>query len=220
MKAAKNTAHPIGHRVLTVVGIVLCVILIPIIIINCTLFVKQFVDRDRMPSVGGTFPMIVLTDSMKGTFSSGSLIICRTADPTDVQVGDIICFYDPLGNGTTTATHRVMEVRTDGAGGVSFVTKGDANNAEDRLSVSGDKLIGVYKFHIPGLGSFALFMQSTPGLILFVALPILLLIGYDMIRRRMHEKQQEGETDALKAELEALRAEKAAETAALGEDKG
>lgn len=53
-----------------------------------------------------------------------------------------------------------------------------------------------------------MFMQTTPGLILFVALPILLLIGYDMIRRRIYEKKKDGDTDALMAELEALRAEK------------
>jgi len=208
----ENT-HPVRHTVFTVIGIILCVILTPIVIINCTLIVKQFTDKDNVPSVGGTFPMIVLTDSMKGTFDSGSLIICHTAKPEEVQVGDIICFYDPMGNGTTTTTHRVLEIQTDDAGNISFVTKGDANNAEDMATVPGSKLIGIYKFHINGLGSLALFMQSTPGLIIFVALPILLLIGYDTIRRRMYEKQKDSDTDALLAELEALRAEKAAKDA-------
>ena len=210
MKTETNAAHPIRHRVFTVIGIILCVILIPIIIINCTLIIKQFTDKDKVPSIGGTFPMIVLTDSMKGTFDAGSLIICKTAEPEEVQVGDIICFYDPMGNGTTTVTHRVTQIGTDASGNLTFITKGDANNTEDIAPVPASNLIGVYRFHIAGLGSFALFMQSTPGLIIFVALPILLLIGYDAIRRRMYEKQKDNDTDALMAELEALRAEKAA----------
>lgn len=213
VKEKESAAHTVRHKVFTVIGIVLCVILVPIILINCTLIVKQFIDKDKVPSVGGIFPMIVLTDSMKGTFDAGSLIFCKTIDPEEVQIGDIICFYDPMGNGTTTTTHRVTEIETDEAGNVSFITKGDANNAEDTVPVSASKLIGVYIFHVAGLGSFALFMQTTPGLIIFVALPVLLLVGYDIIRRRLYEKQMDSDTDALMAELNALRAEKAAREA-------
>jgi cell division protein FtsB len=42
-----------------------------------------------------------------------------------------------------------------------------------------------------------------------VVLPIVLLVGYDMIRRRIYEKGKKTENDALLAELQALRAEKA-----------
>lgn len=213
MKEKARTKHSAGHRIITVIGIILCVILIPIIIINCTLILKQFINKDKVPSVGGIFPMIVLTDSMAGTFDSGSLIICKTADPADVEAGDIICFYDPTGSGTTTVTHRVARVETDEDGTLSFITKGDANNAEDTSPVPAENLVGVYQFHIDGLGSFAMFMQTTQGLILFIALPVLLLIGYDTIRRRIYEKQKDSDTDALMAELEALRAEKAAQEA-------
>lgn len=207
----KETAsYSTGHRILTIIGIVLCVILIPIIIINCTLMVQQLTNKDKIPSIGGVFPMIVLTDSMKGTFDSGSLVICQTTDPEDVEEGDIICFYDPTGNGTSTITHRVVSIETNEDGSLSFITKGDANSAEDSTPVPESKLLGVYKFHINGLGSLAMFMQTTPGLILFVALPILLLVGYDAVRRRLYEKKKDDDTEALVAELEALKAEKAA----------
>ncbi len=200
----------VGHKIFTIVGIVLCVIFIPIIVINCTLIVKQLTNKGEVPSVGGIFPMIVLTDSMKGTFDSGSLIICKSADAKDIKEGDIICFYDPSGNGTTTVTHRVIGIETESDGSLSFITKGDANNVQDSVSVPESKLLGVYKFHINGLGSLAMFMQTTPGLIIFVALPILIFIGYDMVRRRMYEKQKDDDTEALVAELEELRARKAA----------
>lgn len=206
----KDTAsHSVGHKILTVIGVILCVILIPIIIINCTLIVKQFTDKDKVPSVGGIFPMIVLTDSMNGTFDAGSLIICKSADPEDIKAGDIICFYDPEGNGTTTVTHRVISIETNEDGTLSFITKGDANNTEDQTPVPESKLLGVYKFHINGLGSLAMFMQTTPGLIIFVALPVFLLVLYDAIRRRIYERKKDDDTEALVAELEALKAEKA-----------
>ena len=155
--------------------------------------------------------MIVLTDSMCGEFESGDLILCRQADPDSIQVGDIICFYDPMGNGTTTVTHRVTEITQDADGGLAWKTKGDANNVEDLAVVPAENLAGVYLRRLPGLGSAALFLQSTPGLILCVLCPILLLVGYDMVRRRMYEKRSQQDTDALLQELETLRAEKAAQ---------
>ena len=200
--------HPLRHKVFTVVGIVLCVILIPVVLINCTLIFKQFINKDEVPSIGGVFPMIVLTDSMAGTFNGGSLIFCSTVDAKDVHVGEIICFYDPAGSGTTTTTHRVQEIKNTG-GTISFVTKGDANNSADSKPVTEDKLIGRYMFHIAGLGSVAMFMQTTPGLVIFALVPIILLVAYDVLKRRGFTARNTG-NEALLAELEALRAEKAA----------
>ena len=206
-KKKADIKHPVRHRVFTIIGVVLCVILIPIIIINCTLMAKQFMNQDEVPSVGGYFPMVVLTDSMAGTFDGGSLIICKHVDAKDVQVDDIICYFDPSGSGTTTTTHRVIAIDKV-AGEINFVTKGDANNTADSVSVPASNLVGKYLFHIPGLGNLAMFMQSTPGLIIFVVLPIILLVVYDVVRRRKYDKEKTSETDELVAELEALRAEK------------
>ena len=46
-----------------------------------------------------------------------------------------------------------------------------------------------------------------------MVIPIILLVAYDVIRRRIYEKNKQDDTDALLAELEALRAEKAAKEA-------
>ena len=199
------------HKILTVIGTILCVILIPVLVINVTLIIKSFVDKDAVPSVGGFLPLIVLTDSMYPEIESGDLIICHTADADEIQVGDVIAFFDPAGNGTTIVTHRVLEIKKDQ--GLSFITKGDNNNTEDKLPVPGDSLVGVYRKRIPGAGNVAMFMQTSTGLIVCVVIPIILLVAYDVIRRRMYEKNRQDDTDALMAELEALRAEKAAKEA-------
>ncbi len=195
----------VSHKILTVVGIVMCVILIPILIINCTLLVKGYTKSGEVPTLAGIAPMIVLTDSMEGAFNGGDLIFIRTAEPEEIEVGDVISFFDPAGSGTAVVTHRVMEIlQADGA--LKFVTKGDANNAEDRIAVPESSLIGTYTgFHIPGAGSVAMFMQTTAGLIVCVILPVLLLVGYDILRRRSYEKKHAQDKDALLAELEELR---------------
>lgn len=203
----KQQASPL-HKVLTVIGTVLCIILIPILIINCTLIIKSFTSEE-VPSVAGKLPLIVLTDSMYPVIQSGDLIICSTAQPEEIETGDVIAFFDPAGNGTTIVTHRVLEV-TELDGQTAWRTKGDNNNTEDRLLVTGEKLVAVYEgTRLAGFGNVALFMQTTPGLIVCVVCPILLLVGYDMIRRRMYEKANKQDTDQLLAELEELRRLKA-----------
>ena len=203
----KHRAAPL-HTVLTVIGTVLCIILIPVLIINCTLIIKSFTSEE-VPSVAGKLPLIVLTDSMYPVIQSGDLIICSTAQPEEIEAGDVIAFFDPAGNGTTIVTHRVLEV-TELDGQTAWRTKGDNNNTEDRLLVTGEKLVAVYEgTRLAGFGNVALFMQTTPGLIVCVVCPILLLVGYDMIRRRMYEKANKQDTDQLLAELEELRRLKA-----------
>ena len=203
------------HKVLTIIGTVLCVILIPVLIVNLTLIVKSFTNKEEVPSVGGYLPLIVLTDSMYPEIKSGDLIICHTVDADDVELNDVIAFFDPEGNGTSIVTHRVVEiVETDGE--LSFRTRGDANNTEDKSLVPAKNLVGEYRSRIAGAGNIAMFMQSTAGLIICVVLPILIIVAYDIIRRKAYEKSKQQDTEALLAELEALRAEKAKKEA---EDK-
>lgn len=203
----KQKTSPL-HKALTILGTVLCIILIPVLIINCILIVKSFTS-DEVPSVAGKLPLIVLTDSMYPVIQSGDLIICSTGEPEEIEVGDVIAFFDPAGNGTTIVSHRVLEV-TQLDGKIAWRTKGDNNNTEDRLLVTEEKLVAVYEgTRLPGFGNVALFMQTTPGLIVCVVLPILLLVGYDMVRRRIYEKNNKKDTDALLQELEELRRLKA-----------
>ena len=204
-KQEKSTAL---HKIMTIIGTVLCVILIPILIINCILIVKSYTSEE-VPSVAGVLPLIVLTDSMYPIIESGDLIVCHTAEPEEIQVNDIICYFDPAGNGSSIVTHRVQEVIEEN-GQIAWKTKGDNNNTEDRLLVPADKLVAVYEgTRLPGFGNVALFMQTTPGLIICVVCPILILVAYDMIRRRIYEKSNKQDTDQLMAELEELRRMKA-----------
>ena len=207
------TDKKIKQQILTVVGIALCVILIPMLIINCTLLIKGWTNNNKVPSVFGYSPMIVLTDSMEGSnndsFNGGDLIFIKTVEAEEVKKGDVISFLDPTGNGSTITSHRVVDVINEN-GKISFKTKGDNNNTEDKLPVPSENLVGAYTgFRIAGAGNIAMFMQTPWGLIICVIVPIILLIAWDAVRRaRYNKKRQEGEA-ALLAELEELRAEKA-----------
>ena len=165
------------QRILTIVGIVLCVILVPILIINCTLIIKSYVNTDEVPTIGGVCPLIVLTDSMLPEISSGDLIICKEIDAKDVKVNDVISFFDPAGNGSSVVTHRVIEiVEEDGV--TKWRTRGDNNNTEDKVLVPFENLVGIWSgTRIAGAGSVAMFLQTTPGLIVCVICPLALFIA-------------------------------------------
>ena len=146
-----NQSTPVSgdtkQKVLTIIGTVLCIILLPILIINLTLIAKSYLSKDEVPSLGGVFPMIVLTDSMLPEISSGDLIICNTLEPEEVQVGDVISFFDPMGSGSAVVTHRVLEI-VEKDGELSWRTKGDNNNAEDQVLVPEKNLVGIYRSRI------------------------------------------------------------------------
>lgn len=203
----KNEKAGAAHKLASIIGVVFCIILLPILIINITLIVRSFVNQDEVPSIGGVFPLIVLTDSMYPDIQSGDLIICRTEEPENIREGDVIAFFDPAGSGTSVVTHSVAAI-TQSDGQTAWITRGIANNADDAVPVPADKLVGVYRMRIPGLGNVVMFMQTTAGLIICVVCPILLLIGWDIIRRRRYEKRKQADTDALLQELEELRAQK------------
>lgn len=204
----EKTKTSTTHKVLTVIGTVMCIILLPILLINLTLIIKSYTNQDEVPSIGGYLPLIVLTDSMCPEIESGDLIICHTADAGEIKVNDVISFFDPAGHGTSVVTHRVIEI-VEEDGELFFRTRGDNNNTEDKDLVPAENLVGVYQKRIAGGGNIAMFMQSTTGLIICVVLPIILLMAYDVICRRIYEKNRQSDNAALLAELEALRAEKA-----------
>ena len=129
--------------ILNVIGIILCVILIPILFINCFLIVKGIANKNEVPSIGGNAPLIVLTGSMDPTIKAGDLIVTKKIDAKDVKVDDVISFFDPEGNGSSIVTHRVIGIEIDETSGeIFFRTQGDNNDIADMTPVSEKNLVG------------------------------------------------------------------------------
>lgn len=158
-------------------------------------------------------PFYLVERPAKDHIEVGDLIFTKKTDPADVKVGDVISFME----NSSVVTHRVIGVNNDG--GLSFTTKGDANNAEDSDPVPADKLVGVYKTRIPALGDFIYFLQKPLGMALFIGIPVLTFIIYDIIRRSRSAKKEDNKTEELEKELERLRAlAKEQEAKAAGEN--
>lgn len=201
------------QRVVNIIAIILCVILIPILVMNCVLIVKGLISPNEVPSVFGKIPLIVLTESMDPEIKSGDLIICDEIDPSELKVDDVISFFDPDGSGKTIVTHRIIEVETNAkTGKLAFRTKGDNNNIEDRLSVPEENIVGIWtEVRFWQLGRILLFSQSTLGMILLVFVPIAAFVVYEILMRRKQDKAKQSDIDQLRAELEAMKAAQASD---------
>lgn len=210
---------PTRRIVINTIAIVVCVLLLPVLLINCTLLLKSAFSPDEVPTIFNRAPLVVLTESMNPTIKSGDLIVCEVVHAEDVQVGDVISFFDPDSSGSAVVTHRVVAIETDEkTGAIFFRTKGDNNNLEDRTSVPTKNLVGVWKengvfnqFH--GLGNVVLFMQSAWGFILCIGLPLGAIAIVWFINKKKKEQAKQQDMSALLAELNALKAEKNEQTA-------
>ena len=201
-KQKKGPLHIAG----SVVCIILIIALSTILIGNITFIVKGALNPNTPPTVFGVVPLVALSGSMDGdmdnSFGAGSMVIMKKV--SSVQVGDIVAFRDPASkNELVIVTHRVIDVQVvDGE--PRYFTQGDANNTPDMGSIGNDDLIAEYVCHIEGLGNFAMFLREPIGMLLFIGLPILIFVFYDIIRNRLAEKKKEKKHAEMKAELERL----------------
>lgn len=194
-----------SNRVLTAVGVALCVIFGFLLVCNLTIIIKGALFPEKPPSVLGLTPMVVLSGSMSGEAEDhievGDLVFVGRADPEELEVGDVIAYM----NGGATVTRRITAIDTNTDGDLLFTTKGDANNAEDTTPVTEEQLVGIYRWRIPKVGDFALFLQTPLGMLLFVGVPVLAFLIYDIIRRQRYANRENRRTAELEAELERLR---------------
>jgi signal peptidase len=193
------------------IGILVCIVLILVLIVNITLIIGSYVNPDKVPSFLGYKPFIVLSGSMEPAIMPGDLILTRNVDAEDIKVGDVITFRMDK---TTAVSHRVTDISNEE--GLTFHTKGDANVGADNEAVLPANLEGKYILRIPKVGNLALFLQTPIGLLVFVVIPLCLFILYDIVSRKYRGKGAKSREAELEAELEALRAAAAAKEESAG----
>lgn len=188
---------------LNIIGLILCVLLIPVLIMNLVLMVKSFADPDSVPSIGGYSPLIVLTDSMDPDIKAGDLIITKRIDKSEIEIGMTVSFFDPNSNSGAVVTHQIIEkVIEDGQ--VLYRTKGINNNISDRELVPEDNVIGEYTgTRFAGLGSIVLFAQSTWGLVICILIIVILFGVFILSNYISNKKNTASSTDSSLAEAQA-----------------
>ena len=135
-----------------ITGIVTDILLIPILILAILLVGVRVI---------GLKPYTVISGSMEPAYHVGSLIYVKNVSVTELKEKDPVTFYL---NGTTVATHRIIEIMPDPADPDAryFRTQGDANDTPDEPFHS-SKVIGKPVFTIPYLGYLSNYLQHQPG---------------------------------------------------------
>lgn len=131
----------------------------------------------KVPSVLGYSFLQVQTGSMEPEFHVGSIVIAKKVNPEELEVGDVISFYSMADdiNGKVN-THRIVELSANMAGGRRFITKGDANTANDPDDVSPVNVIGKVVYNIGSVGGSVLSVLKNPNVILiFIVLPLIFI---------------------------------------------
>ncbi len=211
------------------VSIGLCVLMLPLLLMNVVLIFKSIVHPNDLPTIFGYKPLIVLSDSMYPNIKKGDLIFTQVVDVKDLKPGDVITYREYEDDGKTlgtVVTHKIYDItiETDGehAGQLKFRTYGINNQRQAdgtiKYNENGEMVVinmddavyapqieGRYTSKITGLGSFIYWMQGTWGLIVCIGIPLVAFIVYEFIKRNEEMKAQRASNASATNELEELR---------------
>lgn len=150
----------IAHIIL---NFAIVIILLMVLIVGYNYFELQIMNKDYTNFFGYTV-FEVTTGSMAKTLNIYDVILVKITK--DINTNDIITFKN---ENNELITHRIMEIDGD-----KLVTKGDANNTEDK-TITKDAVIGKVISVYPRLGIWAkVFTDSKVLISVFITL---ILIG-------------------------------------------
>lgn len=201
MKKALNVAKTIFVWLM----VALAVFMMIFTIVSVTTFDRA--DRNLF----GYKTFIVLSDSMSKTdFNAGDIVFVKGVDASTLKEGDIISYASQNShNFGETVTHKIRRLTSDAEGNPGFVTYGTTTDTDDETVVTYPYVLGKYTGHLPKVGAFFQFLKTTPGYIVCILTPFLLLIllqGLNCIKLFRRYKQEQ--LDEMQAEREKIEAER------------
>ena len=135
---------------------------------------------------------VVLSGSMLPTIEIKDVVVTKKIAEERLEIGDIITFISPDPRfGGISVTHRIIEKIYDETAGIyKYRTQGDNNNIADGTPVSNDYILGKVILKIPKLGYIQDILASKGGLIIFVLIPCLAILSYDIMKifKRLGQK--------------------------------
>ena len=168
-----------GGMCLQVLSAIAMVLISAVAVLAIVVAVASHFSPAGQYTVFGHPVMTVLSGSMTPVIRTGDVIVddqVTAAQAEHLQVGQIVSFREAAGS-TTIITHRIIAVH-DTNGQVSYVTKGDANNAADTPARPASDVVGVFSHDIPR-GGYILADMHRPVVLGLLAASIALffLVG-------------------------------------------
>lgn len=142
------------------------ILMIIVIIIGAYYMYQIKIQKKEYANIFGYSFFEVATGSMSPTIEVGDVVITKITK--DVKKNDVIVYKD----GESIITHRLIEKNEK-----EIITRGDANNSEDK-PIREDMIIGQVIKIIPQLGTWQKILSSPEILVLIIMLIIILSIIY------------------------------------------
>ncbi|MDD5293634.1 MAG: signal peptidase I [Candidatus Izemoplasmatales bacterium] len=187
----ENTINP-KKKTLKIVGNVVFWVVLVVVLVYSALALFSEKD-DNMTSLFGISSLTVQSGSMSPTFDEGDLIFVRTNFDVaklkaDFEAGKtvVITFKAIEAGETYYNTHTVIDIEVIGSL-TWFETRGDAAPLDETEKILSTSIVGVWNgTSWSGWGtfldSFIGFLKSSIGFLLFIVLPCLIFLVYEIIR--------------------------------------
>ena len=137
-----------------------------VIIIGAYYMYQVKIQKKDYANLFGYSLFEVATGSMSPTIEVGDVVITKLTK--EVNANDIIVYMD----GKNIITHRLIEKNGD-----KIITRGDANNSEDK-PIEEKMIIGEVVKIIPQLGTWQQILSSPEILVLIIILILILSVIY------------------------------------------
>ena len=183
------------RRVKKILSILLVAILIPLL--GISLYTKI---TSGIAMVGGRGWIAVATPSMSmknaanpylanidNQFDAYDMILLERVDSaSDLQLYDVIAYVNDEG---VNIIHRIVGIYPSTTG-VRYITRGDANNVDDKYRPTVDDVLGRYTDRrIPYVGVFVLFLQSYAGIATILAV-VYCLFMIEAVGTKIHAARE------------------------------
>lgn len=142
------------------------ILMIIVIIIGAYYMYQIKIQKKEYANIFGYSFFEVATGSMSPTIEVGDVVITKITK--DVNQNDVIVYKD----GESIITHRLIEKNEE-----EIITRGDANNSEDK-PIKENMIIGQVIKIIPQLGTWQKILSSPEILVLIIMLIIILSTIY------------------------------------------
>jgi len=144
-------------------------------------------------SVGGVRIFMIVSESMKGEYEIGDILISKSVPADKINVGDNVTYLGEVGNfDGLIITHKVIN-KQERDGSIIFTTKGIANSAADP-EIEYDQIYGkvIYRTHILSfLGK--LMSKQWSYYVLFAVVGI--VVSIEIVSSMFESDEEEEEND-------------------------
>lgn len=175
--------------------VVVCVLAF-LVLVCISVFIQTKVNPNKIPSIFGYKPFVVLSGSMEAEIFRGDLAVTREVDAKSLQKNDIVAFRDAENH---VVTHRVVDI-VEVNGEKRLVTKGDNNNNNDSDTVGMKDIEGKYLFKLSGFGNLVMIMQEPVTLIIVLVAIAIIGGGWMMLGKNKLSNNEREELEKLRKE--------------------